>query len=76
MAEEKHILVPEHKKLSEKDKAELLKKYNITLKELPKILNSDPAIAELDVDEGDVIKITRNSRTAGKTVYYRGVIRG
>ena len=28
----KHILVPVHKKISDKEKAELLKKYNITAK--------------------------------------------
>ncbi len=77
MAEKKqHILVPAHKKLSEKEKEELLKKYNITLKDLPKILAKDPALAELDVKEGDVVKILRKSRTAGESSYYRGVVNG
>jgi len=71
-----HILVPIHKKLSEKEKAELLAKYKITIKELPKILITDPAIAGLDAKEGDVIKIIRKSPTAGKVEYYRGVISG
>jgi DNA-directed RNA polymerase subunit H (RpoH/RPB5) len=34
---------------------------------------SDAAIAKLEVKEGDVIKITRVSPTAGTTVFYRGV---
>ena len=72
----KHILVPVHKKISEKEKAELLKKYNITLKELPKILINDSAISDLDAKEGDVIKITRKSHTAGEIAYYRGVTSG
>ena len=69
-----HILVPKHSKLSETEKKQLFEKYNISLKELPKILKKDPAIADLKVKEGDVIKIERNSPTAGKTVYYRGVV--
>ena len=77
MAEKtKHILVPVHKKLSEKEKEELLKKYSVSMKELPKILTADPALAELDVKEGDVVKIIRKSRTSGDSVYYRGVING
>lgn len=70
----KHILAPKHVKLSEKEKVELLKKYNITLKELPKILKDDPAIASLNAKPGDVIKIIRKSDTAGETIFYRGVI--
>lgn len=79
MAEKKdqvsHELIPEHVKLSEKDAKALFKKYNITLKELPKIFITDPAIAHLDVAEGDVIKIKRQSRTAGETLFFRGVIK-
>jgi len=71
-----HLLVPVHKKISEKEKAELLKKYNITAMGLPKILINDPAIAGLDAKEGDVIKITRKSHTAGEAAYYRGVTSG
>jgi len=71
-----HFLVPVHKKLSEKEKADLLKKYNVTLKELPKILAGDPAIQGLDVKEGDIVKIIRKSHTAGEAFYYRGVING
>lgn len=72
----KHILIPEQKKLSEKDKAELLKKYNITIKELPKILLSDPSLEGLDIQEGDIVRIMRKSATAGEIDYYRGVING
>jgi DNA-directed RNA polymerase subunit H (RpoH/RPB5) len=70
-----HELVPEHSKLSEKDAKDLMKKYSLTIREIPKILLTDPAIAHLDVKEGDVIKIKRSSRTAGETVFFRGVIK-
>ncbi len=72
----KHILIPKHTKLSEKEKTAVLEKYHITFTELPSILKNDPALAGMDVEEGDVIKIERTSPTAGKTIFYRGVING
>lgn len=68
-----HIIIPSHKKLSEKEKKDILEKYQITMNELPAILKSDPALAGMDVEIGDMIKIERDSPTAGKTVFYRGV---
>ncbi len=73
---QKHILVPEHIKLSKEEKEEMLNSYNITVRDLPKILISDKAIEELNPKVGDVIKIVRDSKTAGKTHYYRLVIEG
>jgi DNA-directed RNA polymerase subunit H (RpoH/RPB5) len=69
-----HVLIPSHVKISEKEKEELFKRYNITTRELPKIDRNDPAIAHLDVKENDVIRIDRKSPTAGTSVFYRGVI--
>ena len=71
----KHELVPKHGVLSEKEKKQLVEKYSIGLKEVPKILVKDPAIQNLKVKEGDIIKITRISPTAGEAVYYRRVAR-
>tara|TARA_Y100000310_G_scaffold46298_1_gene43006 strand:+ start:144 stop:392 length:249 start_codon:yes stop_codon:yes gene_type:complete len=70
----KHALVPKHSKLSDKEKKELLEKYNITLNELPRILKDDPAINSLSVKSGDIVKITRSSKTAGTALFYRGVV--
>lgn len=70
----KHFLVPKHTKLSEKEKEELLKKYKITLKELPRIKKDDPAITSLNAKSGDVIKIERESPTSKKAIFYRGVL--
>ena len=70
----KHILVPEHIKLNDKEKKELLEKYHISLIELPKISKKDAAIEHLNVKEGDVIKIIRKSPTSGESLFYRGVI--
>jgi len=71
-----HVLVPKHSKVSEKEKNEVLEKYKITLKELPRIFADDPAVAEIGVKEDDVVKIARKSPTAGETVFFRRVVRG
>ena len=70
---DKHILTPKHMKISEREKAQLLEKYHVTSKELPKMLKTDSAIKELDAKLGDVIKIIRKSPTAGEAVFYRVV---
>ena len=72
----KHILVPEHIKVTEEQKNELLKKYNISLKQMPKILATDPALSHMQVQYGDVIMIRRKSPTVGETEYYRAVVNG
>lgn len=71
----KHSLVPEHAILNEQEVAEILKKYNITIQQLPKVFTNDAAVKAVGAKEGNVLKITRNSPTAGKTVYYRLVIK-
>ena len=72
----KHMLVPKHSKVSEKEKKEIFEKYAITLRELPRIHANDPAIHDLDAKEDDVIKIVRQSASAGECVFYRRVVRG
>jgi len=70
----KHVLVPIHIKLDEKEAEELLKKYNISKNQLPKIRIDDPAIRNLNVKPGDIIKIIRKSPTAGESIFYRVVV--
>lgn len=70
----KHGLVPQHEPLSDEESEEVLKKYNITKGQMPKILISDPIVKKMKVKIGDVIKITRNSKTAGKSIFYRVVV--
>ncbi len=71
----KHELVPKHELLNEKEKEEVLKKYGITLRQLPRILVTDPVVVRLNAKTGDIIRITRKSETAGETQYYRVVIK-
>ncbi|MAG91174.1 DNA-directed RNA polymerase subunit H [Candidatus Woesearchaeota archaeon] len=70
---DKHILTPKHSKLGEREKGQLLEKYHVTSKEMPKILKTDSAIKQLGTKSGDVIKIIRKSPTAGESVFYRVV---
>jgi DNA-directed RNA polymerase subunit H len=69
-----HELVPDHTLLSEEEVTEILKKYNITPGQLPKIKTSDVVVKQIGAKPGDILKITRKSLTAGKAVAYRLVI--
>lgn len=70
-----HELVPEHAIMKEDEIKELVEKLNIVPEQLPKIVKNDPAAKALGAKEGDVLKITRKSPTAGKSIYYRLVIK-
>ena len=67
-----HILQPKHSKLSEKEAKEILKKYNVSTTQLPRIKITDAALPP-GAKLGDIIKIERKGE-AGKTIYYRVVV--
>lgn len=69
-----HVLVPKHEILSKEEAEELLKILGISKEQLPKIKASDPIVVEIGAKPGDIIKITRKSLTAGKSVFYRLVV--
>jgi DNA-directed RNA polymerase subunit H len=69
-----HDLVPDHILLTEDETQELLKKYNITRGQLPKVKSADVVVKQVGAKQGDVLKIMRKSLTAGKAVSYRLVI--
>ena len=69
-----HVYVPKHEIMTKKEAEEVLEKFNCKPTELPLIFVSDPAIIGLGVKPGDMIKIARNSGTAGESRYYRYVI--
>ncbi len=53
-----HALQPKHSKLSPEEVQVLLKQYNITLSQLPKIMLKDPIVPE-GCAQGDVLRIER-----------------
>ena len=69
-----HIYVPKHQIITKKEAEEVLEKYHSKPTDLPLIFANDPAIVELGVKPGDMIKITRKSATAGESFYYRYVV--
>ena len=71
----KHVLVPKHIKLNDKEKKDLLEKYNISHEDLPRISMSDPVIATMDLTTDDIIKVERSSPTAKVAFFYRRVVR-
>jgi DNA-directed RNA polymerase subunit H len=67
-----HILQPKHTKFNEKEAQELLKKYNISKSQLPKILKTDAALPE-GSNPGDIIKIERAEEDK-VNLYFRVVV--
>ncbi|HNT08560.1 DNA-directed RNA polymerase subunit H [Methanoculleus sp.] len=70
-----HEMVPDHQIMGEEEVADLLATYHISLEQLPKIYHDDPAIKAIGGNVGNVIRITRDSRTAGRAEAYRLVMK-
>jgi DNA-directed RNA polymerase subunit H len=70
----KHEIVPKHEILTKEDVEELEKKYRIKPYQIPRIKASDPAAKMIGAKPGDIIKITRESLTAGSSIAYRYVV--
>jgi DNA-directed RNA polymerase subunit H len=69
-----HVLVPKHEILSKEKAREVLERYKIFPHQLPLIKSSDPAAKAIGAKPGDILRITRNSPTAGRAIIYRYVI--
>ena len=69
-----HILVPKHEVLSKEEAEEVLKTLGVKPEQLPKIREDDPIAKEIGAKVGDIVRIIRESPTAGKSIAYRLVI--
>ena len=69
-----HELVPNHI-IADPDEVDLvLSHYGIKKPHLPRIKRDDPAVRVLGARTGQVIRVERDSETAGRTYYYRLVV--
>jgi len=71
-----HVLVPVHQILTPEEKEELLEKYRVKPYQLPRIKASDPVAKAIGAKPGDILRIIRDSPTAGKYISYRYVVEG
>lgn len=66
-----HIYVPQHSILSQKEKQELLDKYNLKDGDIPVIYRKDAISQYYGIYPGEVFKILRSSKTSGTYETYR-----
>jgi DNA-directed RNA polymerase subunit H len=69
-----HDFVPKHTVLTKEETEKVLKSYNITAAQLPKIFVNDPVLKIIKAEVGDIIKIERVSPTAEISYAYRVVV--
>lgn len=69
-----HELVPEHTPLSEEELKDVLHAHALELAQLPRILSTDPVARYYGLERGQVVRIERNSMSAGRYVTYRQVV--
>jgi len=71
-----HAMVPKHEIMTQEEKQKLLDGYRVKPYQLPRIKASDPAAKAIGARPGDIIRIIRDSQTAGKYTAYRYVVEG
>ena len=69
-----HDFVSKHEILNPEEKAKFLEESKILAYQLPRINATDPAIIAVGGTPGDVVRVIRNSKTAGKYVSFRYVV--
>ena len=66
-----HSNVPKHEILSDSEIEKIFAEVEYEIKQLPKIKSDDPVVKAIDAKEGDILRITRESQTAGTFITYR-----
>ena len=69
-----NYLVPKHEVVPKEKAQEVLEKFGSSAERFPQIGAADPIIEEIGGKKGDIVKIVRQSRTAGQAIYYRVVV--
>ena len=71
----KHEIVPKHRIISEKEKRQVMKRYNMSsVDNFPMILKEDPIAKYHGCRPGDICEITSNSGISGTYIKYRHCI--
>ena len=66
-----HMLVPKHEIMTEEEISDEFSDVDYEFKDLPKIKSHDPVVNAIGAEPGNVLRITRESQTAGEFVTYR-----
>jgi len=69
-----HEFVSKHELLKLEEKEKFLEEHKMQAHQLPRINSSDPAIIAVGGNPGDIVRVIRKSKTAGKYVSYRYVV--
>jgi DNA-directed RNA polymerase subunit H len=69
-----HVLVPIHEIVEPDERKKLLHEYRVQPYQLPLLKASDPAVMAIGAKPGDIVRVIRDSPTAGKYVSYRHVV--
>uniref|UniRef100_M1C1U5 DNA-directed RNA polymerase II n=2 Tax=Solanum tuberosum TaxID=4113 RepID=M1C1U5_SOLTU len=69
----KHVLKPKHELLTNTEKEQLLKKYNLEDKQLPRMSQKDAIARYYGLEKGQVVKVTYNNEIIETHVTYRCV---
>ncbi|CAN0890527.1 DNA-directed RNA polymerase V subunit 5A [Linum grandiflorum] len=67
----KHVLRPRHQVLTEEEKKQLLEKYNVEDKQLPRLLKTDAIAQYYGLEKGQVVKVTYTGDITESHVTYR-----
>ena len=68
---QKHMLVPKHEIMTEEEISNEFSDADYDFKDLPKIKVNDPVVKSIGAEPGNILRITRESQTAGVFVTYR-----
>jgi len=71
-----HVFVPKHEIVGAEEREKLLSDYRVQPYQLPRLKASDPAVKAIDAKPGDIVRVIRDSQTAGKYTSYRYVVEG
>jgi len=69
-----HKLVPKHEILTPEEREQMLAQYKIQPYQLLQIKVSDPTVKAIGAKPGDILRIIRESPTAGTHIAYRYVV--